>query len=127
MMSETSRLLIVDDDSVIRECLLVFFEDEGYSVVAAEDGESALQVIAAEKPRVAIIDMTLPDIFGNELICRAHEINTTMKFIVHTGLSSYSLPDELIRIGLTDDDVFLKPIKDMFSLEKAVRCLMDGC
>jgi len=125
MVSETFWLLIVDDDSVIRECLVEFFEDEDYETVAVEDGSSALQAIAAEKPQVGIIDMTLPDIGGNELICRAYEINPKMKFIIHTGLTNYSLPEELIRIGITDDCVFHKPISDMGSLEKMVRRMME--
>ena len=125
MVSEKFRLLIVDDESIIRECLMVFFEDEGYEVVAAEDGSSALQAIAAERPRVGIIDMSLPDMQGNELVCKAFEINPEMKFIIHTGLLDYSLPEELLHIGLTDDCVFYKPVSDMGSLEKAVRCLIE--
>ena len=46
-----------------------------------------------------------------------------MKFLIHTGSSSYSLPEDLRTMGLDDSRVYRKPLEDMGPLAAAVRAL----
>lgn len=62
------KVLIVDDEPDIRECLCEFFEEEGYSVSSASNGVEALRVLrAGELPGIVILDLIMPAMGGSEL------------------------------------------------------------
>jgi DNA-binding response OmpR family regulator len=56
------RILVVDDDPDTREELRLLLEEEGYTVLEARDGKTALSVAAAELPDLVLQDLLLPDI-----------------------------------------------------------------
>jgi CheY-like chemotaxis protein len=58
------HILIVDDDASIRDTLVGFLEDEGYSVEAARNGAEALQCIARQRPTLVLLDMRMPIMDG---------------------------------------------------------------
>jgi CheY-like chemotaxis protein len=61
-------ILIVDDESDIRDSLQEFFEDEGYAVATAENGQKALDLLGAPQlPCVVILDLLMPVLDGNEV------------------------------------------------------------
>jgi DNA-binding NtrC family response regulator len=112
------KLLVVDDEDMIRDNLEAYLEDEGFEVIAAESGERAVELLKEEDegPSLGVIDMRLPGIDGNEVITQAHKIWPEMLFIVHTGSSEYSLPEHLLSIGLTENNILFKPLPDMETL-----------
>lgn len=116
------KLLVVDDEEMIRVNLRYFLEDEGFDVHCADSGEGAIALLRTFKtpPDIAIVDMRLPGIDGNETILTAHAIFPQIQFIVHTGSSEYFLGDELRAIGLTDDNVLLKPLANMDAIVKVI-------
>ncbi len=119
-----SSILIVDDELMIRENLKAYLEDEGLQVTAVESGEEALRCIkAGHSFAVCIMDMRLPGMDGNASIRRLHALCPEMKFIVHTGSTDYALPSDLRRLGLTNAQVYLKPLLDMAPLAHTVRLL----
>lgn len=119
------RVLIVDDEDMVRENLQAYLEDEGMMVVAVESGEEAIDRIQKEGCCfiVCIMDMRLPGIDGNISIRRIHELCPTMHFVVHTGSSDYTLPIELQNLGLRRAQVYLKPLLDMAPLAETIRTL----
>lgn len=120
----TSWILIVDDEEMIRENLKAYLEDEGLGVAAFESATHALCWLRdGTVCRVCIMDMRLPDMDGNSAIRILHQLYPEMEFLIHTGSSSYSLPDDLRAIGLDDDRVYRKPLGDMAPLAAAVRAL----
>jgi CheY-like chemotaxis protein len=66
----TDIVLIVDDEPAIVEMLAFLFEDEGYQVIRAFDGEQALMAVEREKPALVISDISLPKMNGVELARR---------------------------------------------------------
>lgn len=61
-------LMIVDDEADIRDSLQEFFEDEGYAVRTAENGQKALDLLGTgELPCVVILDLLMPVLDGNEV------------------------------------------------------------
>ena len=123
-----SSILIVDDEEMIRENLKAYLEDEGLSVIAVESGEEALRCVARGCCfAVCIMDMRLPGMDGNASIRRLHALCPTMSFIVHTGSSDYTLPSDLQHLGLSDAQVYLKPLLDMAPLAATVRILARQC
>ena len=120
----TGWVLIVDDEEMIRENLKAYLEDEGMGVAAFESATLALAWLrdGARCP-VCIMDMRLPDMDGNTAIRILHDLYPEMDFLIHTGSSSYSLPEDLRAMGLDDSRVYRKPLEDMAPLAAAVRAL----
>jgi DNA-binding NtrC family response regulator len=115
------RVLIVEDEEMVRENLAAFFEDEGFAVFTAGTGEDALAALSSHAFDVGIVDMRLPGMDGNTLIVKAHELQPSMRFLIHTGSATYELPATLRVIGMTQDHVFKKPLADMAELARAAR------
>ena len=56
-MKQTPKILVVDDEKIVRESLFNWFEDEGYIVETAEDGESALKKYEKGRFDLLLVDM----------------------------------------------------------------------
>ncbi len=63
-MTETRRLLVVDDDAAIREMLDLVLASEGYEVTTAADGASALKSMDRVRPDLILLDMKMPVMDG---------------------------------------------------------------
>ena len=115
-------VLIVDDEAMIRENLKAYLEDEGLQVAAFEAVTPALDWLqCGGSCRLCIMDMRLPDMDGNTAIRLLHQHYPQMTFLIHTGSSSYTLPDDLRAMGLDDHCVYHKPLTDMGPLAADVR------
>jgi len=62
------RILIVDDEPAIVELLALLFEEEGYEVLRAYDGEQGLRVAKGERPDLVITDVSMPRLTGLDLL-----------------------------------------------------------
>ena len=120
------KVFIVDDENVVCSNIAAFLEDEGFTVFSAASGEEALDILLEQKFDVAIIDMRLPGIDGDTLILKAHEIQSALKFLIHTGSTNYSVSRSLEEIGVKKEQVFRKPLLDMSVLTKGILKLLEG-
>jgi len=68
------RVLVVDDDSSIRELLSTALEDDGYEVVPATNGQDALSVVERWRPDVIVLDLMMPVMDGWTFAKRLREI-----------------------------------------------------
>lgn len=107
------KVLILDDDDELRYNLSLFLEDEGYQTAQSANCSEALQIIKKDELSVAVVDIRLPGMSGDEFILLATKINPNLKYIIHTGSTDFDLSEELINCGLRAEDVFRKPIIDM--------------
>ena len=62
------KILLVDDDVLLRDMYATKFTEAGHTVKTAESGESALQVLSEESFDVALLDMVMPGMTGTELL-----------------------------------------------------------
>lgn len=123
MKNADIKILLVDDDEMIRECVTAYLEDEGFTVVGTSTAEEALEIIAGFTPLVCIADMTLPGgMNGDEFILKAHAVSPETSYMLHTG-KIYTLTDELKAIGMKPDDVLLKPIHDLSKLVEKIKII----
>src|SRR3984893_16356705 len=68
-MAPAKKILIVDDEAMIRKAVHLALEKEGYEVVEAETGGEALRRIELSKPDLILLDIMLPDVSGFD-VCR---------------------------------------------------------
>lgn len=120
MSNEPIVILVVDDEEMVRENLEAYLEDEGFVVHTAGSGEEGLEVLAGVEPHAGIIDMRLPGMSGNDFIVKAHERRPGLKYLIHTGSTNYKLPLELMNIGISRDDVYIKPLQNMDDLVEGI-------
>lgn len=96
-----ARVLVIDDDPLIRWSLQSALSSEGYDVVTADSAEDALAAVETSSPDVAIVDFALPGMNGLELIGQMRSVCPAVKVIVITGQGS----PELVQRAL-EQDVF---------------------
>lgn len=63
-------VLVVDDESLIREVLALLLADEGYRVLTARDGQEALDHLATHRPDVIVSDIRMPNMHGLAMVER---------------------------------------------------------
>lgn len=119
-MPRPATVLIVDDEPLIRLNLQAFLEDDGFDVLAAASAEQALSLLRNGQIDFAIVDMRLPGMDGNQLILSALSLNPSLKLLIHTGSVEYCLPSPLLERGLTESDIWLKPVADMSQLVREI-------
>ena len=80
------RMLIVEDERDICECLAEFFSAKGFAVSSAFSGEQALDRVATTTPEVVILDLLLPGLSGLEVLRRVKQLCPEAKVVIVTGL-----------------------------------------
>ncbi len=103
MGPENTTILVVDDDSFVREMLSMILETGGYAVATAENGSAAFQQCTGEQRADLIIsDMNMPEMNGLELIRKLRENNIDTPLIILTGNNEISVAVEALNSGATD-------------------------
>lgn len=116
-MNTVKKILVVDDENMIRINLEAFLEDEGFQVVSVDSGEKAVEEFTKHPDfDAAIVDVRLPGIDGNAVVMAGHKLSPKTKYVVHTGSSEYVLNADLISIGITEEQVLFKPLIEMQNL-----------
>ena len=102
--SDNSRkkVLIVDDESLIRYSLQNLIEREGFPVITADSGLHALKQFEEEKPEIVILDIRLPDSNGLTLLKTIKEINPSVTVVMVTACPDIQSSVEAMKIGAYD-------------------------
>lgn len=116
------KILVVDDEDHIVELISFNLETNGYEVVSASDGESAIKKAEEENPDLIILDLMLPKLDGIE-VCRRIKGNPTtshISIIMLTAKSDES--DKIVGLEIGADDYITKPfsVKELIARVKAV-------
>ena len=99
-------ILVVDDETTLRETLVEALEMEGYRAVAAADGRAALETFRAERPDLVLLDLMLPELSGVE-VCRILRAESAVPIIMLTAKDSEV--DIVVGLELGADDYVTKP------------------
>ena len=111
------RVLVVDDEEVVRGLLLGVLSSEGFDVLAAKDGREALDMFSARKGSfdLVILDMIMPGMMGEEVLKELREQSTAVKVIVSSGYMTEEQREKLRKYGV---DGFLdKPYCDSDAID----------
>src|SRR5688572_26985168 len=120
LAEESPRVLIVDDEKVIREILSDFLTMEGYVVRTVEDGAAALRELERRAYNLVISDLKMPGMGGLELLERVAERGTNVLTVIMTGFGTVETAIEAMKKGAYD--YILKP----FKVEEVVHVVQRG-
>jgi DNA-binding response OmpR family regulator len=105
-MAAEARVLVVDDEPIVREILERYLSKEGFEVTTAADGETALETFDAVRPDLVVLDLMLPRVDGLEVFRRIRERNgTPVLMLTARGEET----DRVVGLELGADDYVAKP------------------
>ena len=107
--TESARILVVDDERVIREILAEFLTLEGFSVHTVEDGEKALTELRLRPYDLLITDLKMPKLSGLQLLEKIEQERLGVLTVLMTGFGTVETAIEAMKKGAYD--YLLKPFK----------------
>jgi DNA-binding NtrC family response regulator len=117
MSGSQTKILVVDDEKLIRWSSSERLQRDGYEVLAAESGEQALELVAQSTPDLMLLDVRLPGIDGLSTLQRALGLNPDLAVIMMSAHSTVDIAVEAMKIGAID--FLVKPFP-FASLDAAV-------
>jgi PAS domain S-box-containing protein len=116
-----TKILVVDDEEGIRSLMRMTLELDGYTVLTAEDGPTALELFRSEQPEVVLLDVRMPDMDGIEVLSRIKAASPDTEVIMITGHGDMDMAVESLRREASN--FLTKPISEeilSFSLKRAL-------
>src|SRR5438874_5596372 len=96
------RILVVDDERSMRELLAIVLRREGYEVLLAENGRSAVDMLEREPVDLLISDIKMPDLSGVDVLRAAKKIDQDILGIMITAFAATDTAVEAMRLGACD-------------------------
>ncbi|MFA6856452.1 MAG: response regulator, partial [Treponema sp.] len=109
------KILIADDEKEVIELLRLYLEKDGYIVLSAYDGITALGIVTSEELACAVIDIMMPELNGFQLLKRIREKSNVPVIMLTARVSS---ADKILGLDMGADDYITKPFDP---LEAAAR------
>jgi heterodisulfide reductase subunit A len=96
------RILVVDDELVVRDSLKEWLEDEGFQVDMAESGTEALEKLAKDNFSLILLDIKMPGMDGVEVLKRSKEIHPELPVVMMTAYATVETAVEAMKFGALD-------------------------
>lgn len=124
MTDKTSKtILIIDDETFIRESYADYLEDRDFITLTAENGREGLEIMEREKPDLILTDLRMPEVNGLEVLQRAHKLSPDTPLIVISGTGQISDSIQALKLGAWD--YILKPVEDMSIIAHSVEQALE--
>jgi DNA-binding response OmpR family regulator len=119
-MTSADRVLVVDDEPMVRDVLARYLARDGFEVETAGDGEAALAAVESEGPDLILLDLMLPRIDGFEVFRRLRQSGATSPVIMLTARGEVT--DRIVGLEIGADDYVSKPFspKEVVARVRAV-------
>ena len=119
-----ARVLVIDDDPLVRATLRALLEGEGYEVMIAIDGETGLEEFRRQDADLVITDIVMPEVEGIETIRQMREIAPKLPILAISG-GGRGVPLDYLRMAqrLGATEVLAKPFEAEELVEVVARCL----
>ena len=99
LRARKSRILVVDDEAVVRVTIREVLERHGYEVVMAEDGQTALGLIEQKTPDLVLLDMKMPGMDGPAILAEIRNKHDALPVIIITGNTEGELVCRALQYG----------------------------
>jgi sigma-B regulation protein RsbU (phosphoserine phosphatase) len=123
MTDRSRKLLIIDDDTLVRQSIATYLEDSGFQVLEAASGAVGMRLVQEQIPELVITDLRMPDLDGLQVLQKLHEQKPDLPVIVISGAGVMSDVVTALRLGARD--YLIKPIIDMEVLVHSVRKALE--
>lgn len=128
MSKESVRILAIDDNADIRELLSFILEKQGFQVSTAADGVTGLSLIKELKPKLILLDVTMPEFSGFDVLDAVRNDKDSkvrrIPVLMITAKSSTEDVDRAIELGATS--YIVKPFRPAKLVEKVQELLSLG-
>ncbi len=119
----TIKLLVMDDDQAIRKLVNGYFEELGYQVFLAEDGEQGLQAFTEHQPDIVLVDLRMPNVDGFEVLRILTEQAPEVPLVVISGEGEMADVIQALRLGAWN--YHTKPIESLALIQHSVEQALD--
>ncbi|MBN2407872.1 MAG: response regulator [Elusimicrobia bacterium] len=96
------KIVIIEDDSLIRNSLRTFFMEKEYEIYSADNGMRGLDIVKEIVPHVVFLDIGLPDISGLDVLAQIKSFDKTIRVIMVSAMSGEDTIKEALRRGASD-------------------------
>jgi len=102
MSRKNTRILIVDDEEIVRESLSGWLEKDGYTLGSAPNGLSALKAVDEGDWSILVVDLKMPGIDGLEVLKRVKEKHTEIAIVIMTAFATVDTAVRAMKLGAYD-------------------------
>ena len=117
------RILVVDDELIMRDSLKAWLEDEGFAVDIAASGPEALNHLSKQAYELMLVDIKMPGMDGVELLQKAKEVFPDLSVVMMTAYATVETAVEAMKIGALD--YLLKPFDPDTLIPMIIRTYQD--
>lgn len=120
------KILVVDDEELVRKTIELQLKDSGYEIVMAEDGEQAIQLLKNEQDLtidVIICDVRMPKVNGVEAVAYIRQEHPSIPVIVLTGFPDVKLAVNFMEKGVFD--YLVKPVEKEKLIETVAKAAIQ--
>jgi serine phosphatase RsbU (regulator of sigma subunit) len=114
----SGRVLVIDDEAIVRESIVAYLEDSGFDVIEAENGHEGVACFNSQQPDIVLCDLRMPNMDGLAVLKQIHKTHPNTPFIVVSGAGVMADVVQALRLGASD--YLIKPILDMEVLEHSI-------
>lgn len=106
-VTELSKILVVDDESHMRQLVRIYLQNAGYMVDEAVDGPMALERLEEGRPQLVVLDLMMPGMDGFEVCQHIRGIDPEIPILMLTARTA--VEDKVIGLSFGADDYLIKP------------------
>ena len=115
-------VLVIDDESIIRQVFTYYLEDREYNVLCAVNGREGMEIFDREMPDIVLTDLMMPEASGLEVLNHITRKNPEIPVVIISGANSLDDAVQALRLGAWD--YLIKPVQDLNLLGYTVeQCL----
>jgi two-component system, NtrC family, nitrogen regulation response regulator NtrX len=96
------RILVIDDETAIRDSMRMILEYEGYEVLSAPSGQEGIALVERESPDLVFLDIKMPSMDGLEALGRIKAVSDTIPVVIISGHGTVSTAVEATKLGAFD-------------------------
>lgn len=122
--SQTTKILIIEDDEAVSQSLAAYFEDIGFNTIIAANGKIGVKKFTQHQPDIVLTDLRMPIMGGLEVIRTIKGINPDVPIIVLSGMGVVKDAVESLRLGAWD--YLEKPLHDFATLQNMVAKALEN-
>ncbi len=112
-----TQILVVDDETAVREVLIEFLEDHGFTAEGAANGPTALSLLPQLRPQVVLLDIAMPGMNGLETLKRIRKQSHAPAVIMISGHADHDMALQALDLGAYD---FIQKPLDFQYLERTL-------